>query len=421
MRKRKEKRTLFSITHFTCCIFFTMVRFKAISSLLFFAAAILVCFVFILHFYAPSYQHPDTIHPDQRIPDLQFIPKGSINEQLTTTVFIPAKSVQEITAPTIQCHENLVTIEQYRSRAVVRGVIVRFPSSRSDYYFVQFRWFYRSWIESEMYTLDRWRTDLIILVDNEFPNKTRLLLEHLNCHAENQRKSRRQISRCIIVDHRLFSERSQSERQSYIDKYKTFDRINELDENVDRLFAIYDYTSQLNNTQIVMYDFLMVTTMNTFLTIQFGKYVPLKCAFLIGAPPDYTTWYSKTDQIIQFVHTLLFTLKEVNGSISIDFSLTIKNLEQILLFTHQQVDISCDSKLTTYRTYIYHLKCYAHSTSLFSEKLFRQNAYDGFDKEPFNIYIAREYATLMALQSKVMSLDVLHSLAVNVTRREVFT
>jgi hypothetical protein len=53
--------------------------------------------------------------------------------------------------------------------------------------------------------------------------------------------------------------------------------------------------------------------------------------------------------------------------------------------------------------------------------MFRENAYDGFHNEPFNIYIAREYATLMALQSKVMSLDDLHSLAVNITRRQVYT
>jgi hypothetical protein len=52
--------------------------------------------------------------------------------------------------------------------------------------------------------------------------------------------------------------------------------------------------------------------------------------------------------------------------------------------------------------------------------MFRENAYDGFEKEPFNIYIAREYAALMALQSKVMTLDALHKLAVNVTRREVY-
>jgi hypothetical protein len=53
--------------------------------------------------------------------------------------------------------------------------------------------------------------------------------------------------------------------------------------------------------------------------------------------------------------------------------------------------------------------------------MFREKAYDGYEREPFNLYIAREYATLIALQSKVLSLDDLHSLAVNVTRREVFT
>jgi len=167
----------------------------------------------------------------------------------------------------------------------------------------------------------------------------------------------------------------------------------------------------------------MVTTMNTFLTTQFGKYLPIKCSFLLGTSPDYSTWYGQTEQILEFAHTLLFTLKDPFGNrtnSSIDYSLTIQTLRKSLAFTEKQVDIPCDSKVTTYRTFIYHLKCYAHSTSLFSERMFRENAYDGYDKAPFNIYIAREYAVLMALQSKVMSLDDLHSLAVNVTRRAVY-
>jgi hypothetical protein len=358
---------------------------------------------------------------NQRIHGLHFLPKTWIENKPATTVFIPTQSHQEITQSPIKCHENLITIEQYRTRPIVRAVIVRFPSSKSDYYFVQFRWFYRSWIESETFTLDRWRTDLIILIDDQFPNTTRLLLQHLDCHEENQRKSRRQISRCILVNHKLYSQRSQSQRQFYIDKYSKLDRVKELYDNVDRLFAVYDYISQLNNSQTIMYDFLMVTTMNTFLTTQFGKYIPIKCSFLIGTSPDYTTWYGKIDQIIQFTDTLLLTLKEDNTNLMIDFPSTIEKLEKTLLFTKDQVDIPCDSKQTTYRTSIYHIKCYSHSTSLFSERMFREKAYDGYEKEPFNIYIAREYATLMALQSKAMSLDDLHLLAVNVTRREVFT
>ncbi|CAF0884328.1 unnamed protein product [Rotaria sordida] len=402
-----------------------MFRFKTVSSILFSVAAILVFFVFILHILAPSYESTNNIviHSSKRLNRIHFPRLGWIKDK-TTTVLIPAEPSRQMTEPLINCRENLVTIEQYRSRSVVRGVIVRFPSLKSDYYFVQFRWFYRSWIESEMFTLDRWRTDIIIIIDDKFPNTIRKLLEHLDCHIENQRVSRRQISRCILINHKLFSQQSKTQQQFYIDKYSIFNRVNELDDNIDRLFSIYDYINQLNKTQTNFYDFLMITTMNTFLTTQFGKYIPIKCSFLLGTAPDYSTFYGKSNQISQFIHTLLYTLKESNGTqrnLSIDFSSTIEKLKTKFLFLEGQVDISCDSKKTTYRTSIYHLKCYAHSTSLFSERMFREKAYDGYEKEPFNIYIAREYATLMALQSKVMSLDDLHILAVNVTRREVYT
>lgn len=389
-----------------------MLRFKTISSLLFYAAASLVFFVFLLHFFTPQYQS-DENHP--------LVPFPWKKSKLTTTVFIPAEPHRQVTPPAKNCRENLITIEQFRTRTIVRGVIVRFPSSESDYYFVQFRWFYRSWIESEMFTLDRWRTDLIVLIDDQFPNKTRQMLEHLDCHVENHRNSRRQISRCILVQHQFFSQRTQTQRQTYIDRFLKLDRVKELDPNVDRLVGIYDYVSHLNESRTMLYDFIMVTTMNTFLTTQFGKYIPIRCAFLIGTEPDYTTWYAKTSQILQFLHTLLEKLKEDNQKLIIDFPSTIHTLEDTLTFSQSQVDIPCDSKTTTYRTSVYHIKCYAHSSSLFSEKMFREGSYDGFEKEPFNIYIAREYATLMALQSKVLSLDQLHLLAVNATRRQVYT
>ena len=420
----KETEQSVVVTHFTSfnfsSLFLFMLRFKTISSLLFFAAAVLVFFVFTLHFFIPSYHQNDQINP-QLNKNFPFLPHRWVQPESTTTIFIPAEPIRDVIPPSIPCREHLITIEQFRSRSIVRAVFVRFPSKQSDYYFVQFRWFYRSWIESEMFTLDRWRTDLIVLIDDEFPKETRGLLEHLDCHVENQRKSRRQISRCILVEHKRFSQRTQSQQDFYREKYSKLKEIQEFDENIDRLFAIYDHIQQLNQTQMLKYDFLMITTMNTFLTTQFGKYIPLKCAFLLGIPPDYTTWYAKSNQIVLFLDTLLLTLNRTNDKLLIDFSTTTDKLKSSLTFYQNQVDIPCDSKKTTYRTSIYHIKCYADSTSLFSEKMFRDGAYDGFDKEPFNIYIAREYAALMALQSKTLSLDDLHLLAVNITRREIFT
>ncbi|CAF1001854.1 unnamed protein product [Adineta ricciae] len=403
-----------------------MFRLKTVSSLLVYGAAALVFLVFLLHFYTPSYHWNDnglSEHPDI---DSQFITfevarkYPIVTKKTTSTTTVTTK---EVDRSLIECRDKALTIDHYRTRSVVRGVIVRFPSLRARYYFVQFRWLYRSWIESEMFTLDRWRTDLIILIDKEFDNETQQLLEHLNCRSENERTSRRQISRCILVQHQLYSERTQKERENYLKISPMLNRAGELSDNVDRLFAVHSYISRLRTNE-TLYDILMVTTMNTFLTTQFGKYIPVKCAFILGTSPDYSTFYGQTEQVYEFVSTLLKTLKDPrieSKSSSIDYASTIEALQTRFLFTEKQVDIPCDSTLTTYRTYIYHLKCYAHSTSLFSERMFRQNAYDGYDKEPFNIYVAREYATLMALQSKVLTLDALRSLAANVTRREVFT
>ena len=383
--------------------FLIMFRLRTVSSLLVYAAALLVSFVFILHSYTPlagSISHGWLIGGKQ-----------------LTTVFIPARPIEDVTPPAMRCRDKLVTIEQFRSRTMVRAVLVRFPSVRSEYFFVQFRWFYRSWIESEMFTLERWRTDLIVLIDDQFSSQTRASLEQLNCRTKNARKDRRQISRCILVEHKKFIQSSESTHQFYQEHFPLFNRTRDLNENVDRLFAIYEYGRQLNQTQSNLYNLFLVTTMNTFLTTQFGKYIPVRCAFLIGASPDYSTWYSKIDQILRFVHALLSTVKEPHGKDSIDYPAAIGELNSSTLFVGDQVDIPCDSTRTTYRTSIYHLKCYAHSTSLFSERMFRENSYDGFDKQPFNIYIAREYAAFIALQSKVTTLEDLEALAVNVTRR----
>ena len=401
-----------------------MLRLKTVSALLFSAAALLASVVFILHFLIliPFKVADHVIDPSDplRSPD-SYVPLTARTAP-ETTLSASFAAVKDDNGSNRACQEKTLSIEQYRARSLLRGVIVRFPSSRSDYYLTQFRWFYRSWIESETFTLERWRTDIIVLIDDRLANDTQHSLAQLGCHVNHQRTTRQQESRCIVVLHPTFSQRSSSQRQAFADTYPALTNAQELHSNVDRLLSIADYTSRLNETQAVLYDFLLVTTMNTFLTTQFGKYVPIRCAFLIGTSPDYSTWYGRMNQIVQFVHQLLLTAKQAKGdrqNMVVDYPLAIETLRSALPFAADQVDVPCDSSMTTYRTSIYHLKCYAHSTSLFSEKMFRENAYDGFENQPFNIYIAREYATLMALQSKVMSIKDLHSLAINVTHRDI--
>lgn len=399
---------------------------RTFSSLLLYGAATLVCLVFLLHLLTPSQTSLDNHNerPNRRInDDIRFLTaKPPASPNVTSNPLVGANTNRSVT-PFVECRDKALKIEQYRAQSVLRAVIVRFPSQQPEHHFVQFRWFYRSWIESEMFTLDRWRTDIIVLIDDDFDNTIHQSLEMLNCRADNRRNSRRQISRCIVVKHRLFAARSGPAEQAYQKKYPVLTATGDAMPSIDRVFAVYDYLTDANNNQ-TPYDVVMVTTMNTFLTTQFGKYIPVNCAFVIGTQPDYSTWFAQREQIIEFADALLSSVdysRALSNNATIDTPAVVESLQKRFLFVQRQVDVPCDSTQTTYRTFIFHLKCYAQSTSLFSEKMFRLGAYDGFDKEPFNIYIAREYAVMMALQSKVWTLDALQILAVNVTRREVFT
>ena len=407
---------------YICCSCLLMVRLSSISKVLLCTAAILAFYVLTVQILSPSsFELPET--EENRVilkqSDVQLL--ASHESKLETIDVV--STVKTIVSRSFKCDEIASTIDDYRSKSMVRAVLVRFPSSKARYYFVQFRWFYRSWIESETFTSDKWRTDLIVFIDGEFPKSTSDSLEKLNCRVENQRIDRHQNSRCILIKHKFFSERSSSERNFYFERYSSLDDIKKFDDKTDRLFAMHDFTSQISRTHPKLYDIIMVTTMNTFLTTQFGKYIPIKCSFLIGKMPDYTTWYGKTDDVLLFMDKLWMTLrvgkKDNDIHAVIEYESAIELLKDNLLFLSDQVDIPCDSTKTTYRTSIFHLKCYDHSTSLFSERIFRENAYDGYEKAPFNIFVAREYATLMALQSKIMSLEALESLAANVTHRSI--
>jgi len=102
--RRKEK---FSIDHtfYLSRFLFNMFRFKTISSLLIFAAAVLVFFVFLLHFFAPSYQYPDNTinHSDQPISGFPFLRQHWIKAQPTAIVSIPVELNRDITLPITKC------------------------------------------------------------------------------------------------------------------------------------------------------------------------------------------------------------------------------------------------------------------------------------------------------------------------------
>ncbi|CAF1087839.1 unnamed protein product [Didymodactylos carnosus] len=363
--------------------------------------------------------------------------------------------------------EHCSTIDELRKRSLIRAVLIYFPLNDSNtfaYRFVQFRWLFRSWIESEMYSPELWRSDLLIVTDiGDAEEKT--YLQHflaLGCKINVQRIDRKETSQCLLVSYRPFSKREEIDKLSYIRAFHILPKMHQYGNEIERLFVYYETVTKLD---IKLYDFIMKTNVDTFLTIQFGKYVPLNCSFMIGKKhtidlpydaasleaklglystantPDYkSTWYARSDQIsrlarlpLTILSILVEQLEKEKGNNKTSNSIhylpnhipmasawAFDHMYRVggYMFVTDNVDVPTDSSRTTYRTYILHLRC-GSSTSLFSEKIFRQNSYDGFQTQPLNKYIVREYATLMALESKFKSTDELKQLLINATYRDL--
>lgn len=98
----------------------------------------------------------------------------------------------------------------------LRGVIMYFPLKNISHFKGEFKWLYRSWIYMINYEPAKWRTDLIVFIENgmsvEF-NSSRLFLEQMNCSFENRRQSDEDKPMCTLInyvplDNRIFNTNS---------------------------------------------------------------------------------------------------------------------------------------------------------------------------------------------------------------------
>lgn len=86
----------------------------------------------------------------------------------------------------------------------LRGVIMYFPLKNINHFKSEFKWLYRSWIYMIKYEPAKWRTDLIVFVENGVnveTNSSRLFLEQLNCRFENRRHSAEDKPMCTLINY----------------------------------------------------------------------------------------------------------------------------------------------------------------------------------------------------------------------------
>jgi hypothetical protein len=198
-------------------------------------------------------------------------------------------------------------IRLHESR-IVRSIILYYPIDNHVTFKHEFRWLYFSWIEMQKYEPNRWRTDLILFLDDKILNSnndSKHFFKDLDCKIENRRHSKEDKPMCTIIDYIPISKRITKHNVTYLKSidplilfshlYKDINIFDDNDLNIWKFHAILKDLSHYVYVDSVMmafegykyfqnkYDFVIRSDMDVFLTPLFAKWLPLNCNdFLTG-------------------------------------------------------------------------------------------------------------------------------------------
>lgn len=205
------------------------------------------------------------------------------------------------------------TNESNFNQRIVRGVLVYFPIEKSNEFMSEFKWLYRSWIEMTKSEPTKWRTDLIVFIENKeniFQSKE-FFLNELDCSFKNIRKSKEDKPMCTLVDYKPIAARQLKQLTDQIfynenesEKKKKFEyllsKVDIFSSKEDNLLPFYTLLkvnlNQYGYTDSILmgfdgyeyfksaqFDFLIRSDMDVFLTPLFSKWLPKHCNdFIVG-------------------------------------------------------------------------------------------------------------------------------------------
>jgi hypothetical protein len=187
---------------------------------------------------------------------------------------------------------------------LTRAVLVYFPVEKINEYELEFRWFYRSWIEMQKYEPTKWRTDLVVFIDNEpevFKND-KLFFKELNCSFDFKRNNSQQGPMCTLFEYKTLKKRSikgqsdifkqlTSQKETYEYLLSKLDIFSNDSNNLEPFYKLlFDNLSNYGYLDSILmafdgydyfksagFDFLIRSDMDVFLTPLFGKWIPRFC------------------------------------------------------------------------------------------------------------------------------------------------
>jgi hypothetical protein len=170
---------------------------------------------------------------------------------------------------------------------IQRAIVIFYPNNQENKYLPELRWLYRSWIEMmNQGELKTWRTDLIIFTGNYSSN-----LQKLACVFNRTRSTKDEPPLCRVFHYERISNRYPSDnianeteytKRSYI-LYENFHKY----QYIDSINVIFEGYSMFN-----MYDYILRTDIDVFLTKYFGLYVPITSTTLLTGRGAYSVSFS---------------------------------------------------------------------------------------------------------------------------------
>lgn len=191
-----------------------------------------------------------------------------------------------------------------QSLRIIRAFTIYFPVDKVEYFEYELRWLYRSWVHMISFEPEKWRTDLVIFIENKkstFDNET-FFMNGLNCSFKNERKSPRDKPMCVLRDYLSLSKRNITSRDKkpliknerfYNDLLRNLDifntdgdaaHFNDFYLFVKESLVTYNYLDSIlmgfdgyDYFVKAGYDFIIRSDMDVFLTPLFSTWLPRHC------------------------------------------------------------------------------------------------------------------------------------------------
>jgi hypothetical protein len=191
---------------------------------------------------------------------------------------------------TMRNEKYFAHIHQPFSSSILRGIIIFYPNDQEDDYLPELLWLYRSWIEMMKDESSLWKTYLIIYTGNYTSN-----LQQLACLYQRIRINRHERPQCRVFPYeRILLRDAQYVHNIDHHVYQQFDR-----ERSRLLTTHLRHHPYLDSVNIIaecypsfsMYDYILRTDIDVFVTKYFARFVPYNDLLLVGQG-DYATNFS---------------------------------------------------------------------------------------------------------------------------------